>query len=66
MSLRQQVSADEFETLRLAPMGTRFEFTNARAESLMQEWIKDAASLETALDEHRLHFPDPESLTGPV
>lgn len=64
MSLREQVSADEFETLRLAPVGTRFEFTDARAESLMQEWIKDAASLETALDEHRLQFPDPESLLG--
>lgn len=64
MNLREHVSADEFETLRLAPTGTRFEFTDARAESLMQEWIKDAASLETALDEHRLHFPDPESLLG--
>jgi superfamily II DNA or RNA helicase len=66
MNLREHVSADEFETLRLAPMGTRFEFTDARAENLMQEWIKDAASLETALDEHRLHFPDPESLFGEV
>ncbi|MGW7250891.1 DEAD/DEAH box helicase family protein [Streptomyces decoyicus] len=62
MSLREKVSADEIETLRLRTMGTRFEFTDAQAESLMREWIKDAASLETALDEHRLQFPDPDGL----
>jgi hypothetical protein len=30
----------------------------------MREWIKDAASLETALDEHRLQFPDPDALVS--
>jgi superfamily II DNA or RNA helicase len=64
MNLREQVSADEIETLRLAPTGTRFEFSDAQAESLMREWIKDAASLETALDEHRLQFPDPDALVS--
>ncbi|MBV1849359.1 DEAD/DEAH box helicase family protein [Catellatospora tritici] len=64
MNLREQVAADELETLRLAHAGTRFEFTDRRVESLMQEWIKDAADLETALDEARLQFPDPELLGG--
>jgi superfamily II DNA or RNA helicase len=64
MNLREQVTAGEIETLRLVPVGTRFEFTDAKAESLMREWIKDAASLESALDEHRLQFPDPEALAS--
>lgn len=64
MSLREQVSTDEIETLRLVPKATRFEFTDEQVESLMREWIKDAASLETALDEHRLQFPDSETLAG--
>jgi superfamily II DNA or RNA helicase len=62
LSLREQVAADEIETLRLN--GNRFEFTDRQAEGLMQEWIKDAASLETALDEARLQFPDPEIFAG--
>jgi superfamily II DNA or RNA helicase len=62
LNLREQVAADEIETLRLN--GNRFEFTDRQAESLMQEWIKDAASLETALDEARLQFPDPDILAG--
>lgn len=33
-------------------------FTNEDVGSLMDAWIKDAASLETALDEARLQFPD--------
>ena len=62
LSLREQVAADEIETLRLS--GNRFEFTDREAESLMQEWIKDAAGLETALDEARLQFPDPDIFAG--
>jgi len=62
LNLREQVAADEIETLRLN--GNRFEFTDRRAESLMHEWIKDAASLETALDEARLQFPDPDIFAG--
>lgn len=58
MNIRQQVAEDELEILRLAQRGTSFEFADQRAESLMREWIKDAASLETALDESRLQFPD--------
>ena len=62
LNLREQVAADDIETLRLS--GTRFEFTDRKAESLMQEWIKDAASLETELDEARLQFPDPDIFAG--
>ncbi|WP_374216336.1 DEAD/DEAH box helicase family protein [Frankia sp. R82] len=59
LNLREQVAADEIETLRLSNTGTRFEFSDRTVENLMQEWIKDAASLETALDEAKLQFPDP-------
>jgi superfamily II DNA or RNA helicase len=61
MNIHGQIAADEIETLRLAERGTTFEFSDQRAENLMREWIKDAASLETALDEARLQFPTPEA-----
>lgn len=61
MNIHAQIAADEVETLRLAERGTTFEFSDQRAENLMREWIKDAASLETALDEARLQFPAPEA-----
>jgi superfamily II DNA or RNA helicase len=61
LNLSGQVATDEIETLRLAQRGTTFEFSDQRAENLMREWIKDAASLETALDEARLQFPDPDA-----
>jgi superfamily II DNA or RNA helicase len=57
MNMREQVGADEVETLRISGRNS-FEFTDQRAESLMKEWIADAASLETELDEARLQFPD--------
>ena len=61
LNMSERIAADEIETLRLAERGTTFEFSDQRAESLMREWIKDAASLETALDEARLQFPSPEA-----
>ncbi|WP_405636319.1 DEAD/DEAH box helicase family protein [Streptomyces sp. NBC_01178] len=64
MNVRQQVAEDELEILRLTQRGTSFEFADQRAESLMREWIKDAASLETALDESRLQFPNPAVFGG--
>ncbi|MDT3728853.1 DEAD/DEAH box helicase family protein [Streptomyces sp. DSM 41972] len=64
MNIRQQVAEDELEILRLTQHGTSFEFADQRAESLMREWIKDAASLETALDESRLQFPNPAVFGG--
>ncbi|MFC4125202.1 DEAD/DEAH box helicase family protein [Nocardia rhizosphaerae] len=49
-------SADTEELQGITP--SRVEFTDQRVASLMEEWIKDAASLETAYDEVRLQFPD--------
>ncbi|HXL95444.1 MAG TPA: DEAD/DEAH box helicase family protein [Streptosporangiaceae bacterium] len=60
MDIREHVAADEIETLHLAERGTTFEFSDQRAEGLMREWIKDAASLENSRRETRLQFPDPE------
>lgn len=64
MNIHAQIATDEIETLRLAERGTTFEFSDQRAETLMREWIKDAASVETALDEARLQFPAPEVFGG--
>jgi superfamily II DNA or RNA helicase len=64
MNIHSAIAADEIETLRLAERGTTFEFSDQRAEDLMREWIKDAASLETALDEARLQFPSLEAFGG--
>jgi superfamily II DNA or RNA helicase len=61
MDIHQHVAAGEIETLHLAERGTSFEFSDQRAEGLMREWIKDAASLERARDEARLQFPAPEA-----
>lgn len=36
---------------------SRITFSDARVESLMQEWIEDAASLATANDQVKLNFP---------
>ncbi|WP_246842847.1 DEAD/DEAH box helicase family protein [Allokutzneria sp. NRRL B-24872] len=64
LNIRQQIAEDEVETLRLAERGTTFEFADQRAESLMREWIKDAASLEASLEDSRLQFPDPAAFGG--
>ena len=66
LNIRQQIAEDEVETLRLAERGTSFDFADKRAESLMREWIKDAASLETSLEESRLQFPDPAAFGDEV
>lgn len=64
MNLRESVAADEVETLHVAGGEASFEFADQRVDGLMREWIRDAASLETALDEARLQFPSLESFTG--
>ncbi|MEV0425521.1 DEAD/DEAH box helicase family protein [Micromonospora sp. NPDC050495] len=56
LKLRRDIDADDVETLPLGHEST-ITFSDQRVESLMEEWIKDAASLETAYDEHRLQFP---------
>lgn len=50
--------AGEVEVLSRAPH-SEIGFSDQRVGSLMDEWIKDAADLETAYDEARLQFPDP-------
>ncbi len=55
LNLRKQL-ASECDELYL-PSSHRIEFSDLRAETLMVEWIKDAADLETANDQARLNFP---------
>ncbi|RAO44565.1 putative mitochondrial ATP-dependent helicase ir c3 [Micromonospora saelicesensis] len=56
LRLRRELEATEVEVLRQG-LASKITFSDQRVESLMDEWIKDAASLETAYDEHRLQFP---------
>lgn len=60
LNMRRQLEADEIEVLPQIPQ-PRIEFTDLRAESLLEQWILDAADLETANDEARLQFLDPEA-----
>ncbi|QKW40164.1 DEAD/DEAH box helicase family protein [Actinomadura sp. NAK00032] len=63
LNIKRELEAGETETLtRFAP--SSIEFSDQRVDSLMNEWIKDAASLETAYDEARLQFPDPSATSG--
>jgi superfamily II DNA or RNA helicase len=57
LNLKRSLEGDgEVETLsRIA--SSRIAFNDQRVATLMDEWIKDAASLETAYDEYRLQFP---------
>lgn len=57
LRLRRALEAGDVEVLPLGRRST-ITFSDRRVESLMEEWIKDAASLETAYDEHRLQFPN--------
>lgn len=61
LNIRRQLGADEIEVLPRVPQ-PRITFSDAGVESLLEQWIKDAASLETANDEARLQFLDPEIL----
>lgn len=56
LNIKRTLEGGEVETLdQVAP--SRIEFNDQRVATLMEEWIKDAASLETQYDEHRLQFP---------
>ena len=61
LSLRRQLGADEIEVLNRLPQ-SHITFNDAQAEGLLEQWIRDAADLETANDEARLQFLDPEVL----
>lgn len=63
LNIQRELEVDEVETL--PQLGrSHIEFSDQRVGSLMSEWIKDAASLETAYDEARLQFPDPSAIPG--
>lgn len=54
----ERLAENELEVLRLAHPTSRVEFDDATAGTLLDHWIEDAASLETAADEVRLQFPE--------
>jgi superfamily II DNA or RNA helicase len=61
IGLRRSLTAirgGDVEELELPlPGGSRISFSDETAGSLLDYWIRDAASLETAADEVRLQFP---------
>jgi superfamily II DNA or RNA helicase len=58
LKIKRELEACEVEVL--SGMGrSSIEFSDQQVGSLMDEWIKDAADVETAYDETRLQFPDP-------
>jgi len=63
LNIKRELEAEEVEVMRPASR-SRIEFSDERVGSLMDEWIKDAADLETAYDEVRLQFPDPKMPVG--
>jgi superfamily II DNA or RNA helicase len=63
LNIKRELEAEDVEVLRGAGRSS-IEFSDERVGSLMHEWIKDAADLETAYDEVRLQFPDPKMPVG--
>lgn len=63
LNIKRELEAADIEVLPQAGH-SRIEFSDQRVGSLMDEWIKDAADLETAYDEARLQFPDPTMTIG--
>jgi hypothetical protein len=63
LNMKRELEAGEVEVIPKI-YGSRIEFSDQRVGSLMSEWIKDAADLETAYDEARLQFPDPSVSPG--
>jgi superfamily II DNA or RNA helicase len=63
LNIKRELETADIEVLPQAGR-SRIEFSDQRVGSLMGEWIKDAAGLETAYDEARLQFPDPTMVLG--
>jgi len=63
LNIKRELEAADVEVLPQAGPSL-IEFSDQRVGSLMDEWIKDAADLETAYDEARLQFPDPTMTLG--
>ncbi|AGM02893.1 DEAD/DEAH box helicase [Amycolatopsis keratiniphila] len=57
LKLKRSLGGKEIEVLETSGR-SNIEFSDQRVAALMEEWIKDAASLETAYDEFRLQFPE--------
>lgn len=58
-TLRSEVrTASEAEHLTLAGQ-SNIAFSDAHVGTLMEAWLRDAANLETAMDDAKLQFPDP-------
>lgn len=55
LDLRSEVAGGKEDLL--LPSSHTITFNDARAESLLTEWLHDVASLDTATDEARLNFP---------
>lgn len=58
LNMRRQLEADDIEILPRVPQPT-IAFSDIHAESLLEQWILDAADLETANDDAHLQFLDP-------
>lgn len=61
LNMRRQLNASDIEVMPAVPQPS-IGFNDVRAESLLEQWILDAADLETANDESRLQFLDPDVL----
>ncbi len=61
LELRRNLGGVEVEVLPEVPQPS-ISFSDVKAEALFEEWIKDAADLETSNQEARLQFLDPNVL----
>jgi superfamily II DNA or RNA helicase len=52
-----EVNTNDGDIEILENYGSTIEFNDKKAETLLDEWIKDVASLDTASDEAKLKFP---------
>ena len=58
LNIRRTLEAEDIEVLPDVPQPS-ITFSDLRVESLLEQWILDAADLETSNDEARLQFLDP-------
>lgn len=54
-SVRKAEESNDIEILET--YRSKIEFSDTKAEEIIEEWLKDASSLDTANDEYRLNFP---------
>jgi len=61
LNIRRTLEAEDMEVLPEVPQPS-ITFSDLRVESLLEQWILDAADLETSNDEARLQFLDPHGM----